>query len=398
MPRLTEGPLAGSYLPDYGGGSTVELMASIIRSRGGRSPHRDLDVMPARMLEDARALVYLVVDGLGFAQLQRHLARGQGAAFFGRHPAAAISTVFPATTAAAVTTFDTGASPTEHGILSWYLHLPDQGCIATVLRTTTRIGTPLFPEAFDLQRYYQVPSHVATMTDTMALLSWGEIPNVPFGRVGTRWQDRRRYDDLEQMVGTIAEFAAEPGRRVAYAYWPRYDGLCHEVGCTHPDLDAHFDAIDAALGELHRRLAGTDTALIVLADHGLVDVDARHCIDLAEVDGLMDCLATAPAGDQRQMSLFVRPHALADFDRVFERSLARACMRIDGRALQALGAFGPGTPHPQLHRRVGDVVLVARDGWAMGYTPPGTDPVFMPGSHGGMSEAEIRIPLLVVRP
>lgn len=397
MPRITEGPLAGSYLPDYGGGSVVELMASIIRSRGGVSPHDDLDVLGAAELADARVIIYLVIDGLGLAQLQRHLARGQGRRFFARHPAVPISTVFPATTAAAVTTFDTGTSPTEHAILSWYLHLPDQGCIATVLRTTTRIGTPLFPDEFDLQAYYRVPSHVATVTDHRGLLSWGEIPNVPFGKVGTWWDDRRRYDDLDAMVATIGEFAVEPERRLAYAYWPKYDGLCHDKGCTHPELDAHFDAIDDALGQLVSRLAGTGTTLCVLADHGLVDVHHRCCIDLAHVEGLMECLATAPAGDQRQMSLFVRPRKLAAFDAVYERHLARACARIEGEALIAMGAFGPGVPHPQLGARTGDVVLVARDGWAIGYTPPGTDPVYMPGSHGGMSEAEIRIPLIVVR-
>ncbi len=398
MPRITDGPLAGSYLPDFGGDSTVELMASIIRSRGGRSPHPDLASLPEGALVGAHAVIYLVIDGLGFAQLQRHLARGQGQAFFARHRALAISTVFPATTAAAVTTFDTGASPTEHGILSWYLHLPDHGCIATVLRTTTRIGMPLFPASYDLQAYFQVPSHVATVTCHRGLLSWGEIPNVPFGRVGTLWDDRRRYDDLDGMVATVAEFAAEPGDRLAYAYWPRYDGLCHEKGCTHPELDAHFDAIDAALGELHDRLRGTDTALCVLADHGLVDVTAAQCIELGTVDGLPDCLATAPAGDQRQMSLFLRPHMVASFDQVYARHLAHAFVRVDGRALLASGAFGPGVPHPQLHRRTGDVILLARDGWAMNYTPPGTEPVFMPGSHGGMSEAEIRVPLVVVRP
>lgn len=396
MPRVTEGPLAGMYLPDYGGGSTVELLASIVRSRGGHSPHPDLQQLPSAELARARCVLYLVVDGLGLAQLERHLARGQGQRFFARHPHHAISTVFPATTAAAVTTFDTGASPCEHGILSWYLHLPDHGVIATVLRTTTRVGTPLFPEGFDLAGYYAVPSYVASAADHAGLLSWGDIIDTQFGKAGTRWQDRRRYDDLAGLVACASAFAAEPGRRFAYVYWPRYDGLCHEKGCRDPEVDRHFDDIDAALAQLVERLAGTDTTLCVLADHGLVDADREHCIDLATVPGLRDTLATAPAGDQRQMSLFLRPRRLAAFDEVYAQHLAHACIRVDGEALLAAGAFGPGTPHPALHQRVGDVVLLCREGWQMVYTPPGTPPVFMPGSHGGMSEAEIRIPLVVV--
>jgi hypothetical protein len=392
----TVGPLAGLWVPDYGGGSTVELMASIVRSRGGHSPHVDLAVLPTSALAGIRCVLYLVVDGLGLAQLERHLAQGQGTRFFAAHPHAEISTVFPATTAAAVTTFDSGASPTEHAILSWFLHLPDHGCVATVLRTTTRIGTPLFPADYDMQGYYAVPSYVSTVTDHIGLLSWGEIPNVPFGRVGTRWPDKRRYDDLAGMVATAATFAAEPGRRLAYVYWPRYDGLCHERGCTDPEVDAHFDAIDDALAQLVGALAGTDTMLVVLADHGLVDVPAERCIDLARVPGLAECLATAPAGDQRQMSLFVRPRKQEQFAKVYAQYLAHACRAIPGEVMLERGVYGPGAPHPALESRVGDVVLLSHEGWGMIHTPPGVEPLVMSGSHGGMSAAEVRIPLYCV--
>lgn len=396
MPRVERGPLRGFYTPDYDGRSTVNLLSSLIAAAGGTSPHRPLQDPRVAALQRGRCILYLVVDGLGRAQLDRHLAAGQGQRFFARHDATTISTVFPATTAAAVTTFDTGASPTEHGILSWYLHLPDLGCIATVLRTHTRLGMPLLPETFDLQAYYRVPSYVESIPIHRALLSWGDIPNVPFAAVGTRWSDRRAYLDLDGMVATTAAFAAEPGRRFAYVYWPRYDGLCHEVGCEHIDVAAHFDAIDEALGRLCDELRGTGTTLCVLADHGLVDVPRSRCIDLADVPGLMDCLATAPAGDQRQQSCFVRPGAVDDFLALAHAELGEVCRCVPGHALIEAGVFGPGAPHPALRQRLGDYVLLCNEGYSLIHTPPGFTPIYMPGSHGGMTEAEIQVPLYVV--
>jgi hypothetical protein len=338
-----------------------------------------------------------VLDGLGLAQLGRHLAAGGGRRFFATHPHQGITTVFPATTAAAVTTFDSGASPTEHGILSWFLHLPDLGTVATVLRTTTRVGTPLFPEGYDLRAYYRIPSYVESATCKLGLLSGGEIPDLPFGKAGTRWHERRSYGDLPGLVQTLAAFAREPDERLAYAYWPRYDGLCHEHGCASPQVVAHFEELDLALSSLVEALRDTDTALLVLADHGLVDVPRARCIDLATVPGLMECLAVAPSGDQRQMSCFVRPSMVAEFERVFASELAHACTLVPAEALLAAGAFGPGTAHPSLRTRLGDYVLLARPGWSTIHTPPGLAPVYMPGSHGGMSEEEIRIPLYDVR-
>ena len=78
MPKVTEGPLRGFYLPDYDGGSIVNLLSSIIRSRGGRSPHRELIGLSASQLRGAQKLVYLLIDGIGEAQLQAFLGSGHG--------------------------------------------------------------------------------------------------------------------------------------------------------------------------------------------------------------------------------------------------------------------------------------------------------------------------------
>jgi hypothetical protein len=397
MPLLDRGPLKGYYAPDYDGRSTVNLLASVIGARGGRSPHRELEGLPAASMQDASTVFYLVLDGLGLYQLRRHLAAGLGRKFFAQHDHRPMSTVFPATTAAAVTTFDTGASPTEHAILSWYLNLPDLGVVSTVLRTTTRIGTPLVPAGFDLRGYYEVPSYLETTTAHRGLLSFGDIPNVPFGVVGTRWHDRRSYPDLAGLVETVAMFAREGGQRVAYVYWPRYDGLCHEIGCEHPDIGAHFEELDAMLADLVDALRGTNACLCVLADHGLVTVERERCIDLAAVPGLMDCMPMVASGDQRQLSCYVRPHKIEDFLDIVERELGDACVCVRGETLLEAGVFGPGDPHPKLRSRLGDYVLLCKEGWALIHTPAGMEPMYMPGSHGGMSEAEIQVPLYVVR-
>ncbi len=392
--------MAGNYLPDYDGGSTINLMATLIEARGGTSPHAPLRGLDPEPLREVDTLLYVVVDGLGLHQLRRHLAADLGQRFFARHPHQALTTVFPATTAAAVTTFDTGASPAEHGILSWYLHLPDVGALSTVLRTTSRIGAPLVPESFNLREYYDVPSYVESVRGHRGLLSYGDIPETPFGQVGTQWDDRRAYVDLGGLVDTVETFVKEdPGeRRFAYVYWPRYDGLCHEWGILHDEVSAHFEEIDAALADLESRLAGQSVALCVLADHGLIDVDAANCIDVSTIDGFMDCLALAPGGDQRQLNCFVRPRSEQRFLDIVERELSQACVCIPGETLLEANAFGPGTLHPALRGRLGDYVLLCKDGYSLIHTPPGLEPMVMPGSHGGMSEPEIKIPLLVVRP
>ena len=112
----------------------------------------------------------------------------------------------------------------------------------------------------------------------------------------------------------------------------------------------------------------------------------------------MECLAVAPSGDQRQLNCFVRPRAEARFLELVERELGDACTCLTAESMLEAGVFGPGIEHDALRSRLGDYVLLCRDGYSLIHTPPGLEPMVMPGSHGGMSEPEIKIPLFVVRP
>ncbi|MDD3441550.1 MAG: hypothetical protein PHU50_08865, partial [Kiritimatiellae bacterium] len=136
--------------PDYAGGSLVNLMASLIRARGGRSPHRTLAGLPSAALRPYSKVVLLLLDGLGANQLHTLVTRGKGRQFFARHPWQVITTACPATTAAVVTTLATGASPAEHAILGWHLNLPDLGMVGTLLPFITRTDTPIAPADFPL--------------------------------------------------------------------------------------------------------------------------------------------------------------------------------------------------------------------------------------------------------
>lgn len=396
MRRSSRDPFDGFRRPDYDGHNVVNLLSSIIRSRGGSSPHAELKSLAAAQLASAQKLVYLVADGVGEQQLQAHLRSAPSSPFFGARPRHVITTVFPATTAAAVTTFATGATPAEHGILGWFLHLPDLGVVSTILLTTCRTGVPFSREAYDLKSYFRFPVHLDTIRCRRELISYGHIPRSRYSRAGIRWD---RWSSCSTLVGLerqVAAFARRRGRALAYAYWPGYDTLCHEYGCLHPKSRAHLREIDASLARLVRRLRGTDTVLVVLADHGLVDTPPANCIDLRDVDGFYDTLAVIPSGDARQVQCFVRPAKVKTFLGIVRRKLSKYCMCVTGEDLLASGVLGPGPRHPALEGRVGDYMLLAKDRCALAASLPLEEPGFNVANHGGMSAVEMLIPLYTV--
>ncbi len=384
--------------PDYNGGSIVNLMSSIIRARGGRSPHRTLRGLPPAALRPCKKVVLLLLDGLGSNQLHSFILKGKGRKFFARHPWQTMTTACPATTAAVVTTLATGATPAEHAILGWHLHLPDLGMDGTILPFVTRTDTPIATDDFNLEKYLALPAPVATIRGRRVLISKGHIPTSRTSMAMSWWTERRSFETLDGMLRQLRAFARSPGRAYAYAYWPDYDSLCHQYGPTGRVSARHLTELDAFLARVQRAFAGTDTLLLVTADHG--HMQTHTSIHLAEIPGFYDTLATLPSGDARMVQCFVRPSRVKEFLRLTRTAPLvgnSVCVPLSG--ILRSGLLGPGKPHPALLNRLGDYTLFAAPGHAFLYPPAlSIYKKAKRGNHGGLSADELDVPLFVVRP
>ncbi|HNC62198.1 MAG TPA: alkaline phosphatase family protein, partial [Rhodocyclaceae bacterium] len=117
-------------LPDYDGGSILNLIASIGRTCGGRFPdYAPLSLVPEHSFARARRLLLIVIDGLGDALLRE---AGQGTRL-AAHRVGGLTSVFPSTTAAAVTTLMSGLAPAAHGLTGWHMLFEEAGGVLAVL-------------------------------------------------------------------------------------------------------------------------------------------------------------------------------------------------------------------------------------------------------------------------
>ena len=106
--------------PDYHGGSLVNLIASLTAACGAQPRHQTLSLLPPERIRTASNIVFVLVDGLGYNFL-RDVGRG-GALV--EHMAGSITSVFPSTTATAITSTFTGWTPQEHAMTGWFCCRP----------------------------------------------------------------------------------------------------------------------------------------------------------------------------------------------------------------------------------------------------------------------------------
>jgi len=372
-------------LPDYAGGSLVNLIASIVAARGGQALHAPLRDLK---LADARNIVLLIVDGLGDNYLRRRGAGGELA----RRRQPPITSVFPSTTASAITTSYTGATPLEHGLTGWFSYFGEAGYVAAPLPFRTRgENIPLRDKGYSPERAFPTPSLFETLPVRSIVVTYQEIINSDYNLRHTRGAERRAYQKLEELVLEV-EKAVKSGaeRKFVYAYWPEFDATSHRFGSESAEAFAQFEKIDAAYADLIARLAGTETLVIATADHGFVDVAAGESLDLPPP---LASLLKFPLCGERRVAYCHVHDAPGFIQKARDFFGDRADIRPSGELVEE-GWFGPGTPHPRFAERIGEVTLLMRGRHTVKDWTPGESRHLHIGNHGGTSDDEMMIPLV----
>lgn len=379
--------------PDYSGGGFVNLIASLAAACGARPRHATLAALPPESLSKARNVVLVILDGLGDSYLMRHGALGA----LGKHRRGAISAVFPSTTASAITTSFTGATPLEHGLTGWFTYFGEAGRVAAPLPFRSRgDNASLRARGLAPSALFTEPPIFDALGVRSIVVSWHEIVHSDYNRHHCGRAERRAYASLEGFVLEV-ERAVKSGteRKFVYAYWPAFDTLAHKHGVASAEVASHFALLDGAFGELLSRLAGTDSIVVATADHGFVDSGPAESHALESAPGLSALLKFPLCGERRVVFCHVQEGRAAEFmqrarDWLGDRAEVRA-----SRELAEEGWFGPGREHPRFAERIGDVALLMREHHTVKDWVAGEPRHLHIGNHGGASADEMHIPLVV---
>jgi hypothetical protein len=381
-------------LPDYQGGSIVNLMTSVVMGLGGASslypPLRDLDPL---VLGASRNVALMVIDGLGY----HHLTAKARQTHFHRHLRGRMTSVFPSTTATAVTTFLTGEAPQQHGLTGWHVYLEELGGVTAVLPLKRRNGPPVSKRSvLDTARVFEPRPICERIPVTAYIVAPNGIIDSPYNAAYSGKAVKRPYHALQDFFRVVARTLKEnEHRKYVYAYYPEIDRLAHEHGIGSRQVAGHLADLDAAFGWFLRQAAGTDTTVIVTADHGFLDTRPERRIDIASHPALTEALRLPLCGESRAAYCYVRPEKRGQFKSAVETQLAGRAEIVESAALIEQGYFGFGPAHPLLRERVGDYTLIMQDDYTIKDWLPGEERYNHIGVHGGMSEEEMFVPLIV---
>lgn len=357
-------------LPDYAGGSLVNLVAELEHRLTGNALHPGLHRDVATLIPDAATYVLVLFDGLGDGQLTH-----PAAAPLLSSRAAAIDAGWPTTTTVSMATVATGMTAAEHGLLGYQVWIPETGHVVNTIKWITQWGEPII---HDQRGFLPTPNLWERLAshgvEPVTLQPWN-FEDSPMSRMLYRGCRFERWGDETEAADVAAQLAAAPGRLV-FLYLPHVDFAAHVGGQASPGYAEAMAIVARTWERIVRRLPHHAVA-VGTADHGHVDVDQGHRISIptAAHDGRRF------GGDPRAVFVYGEAASLAGE------------LGVEEKPRPEIEAWwGPGPRHPSFTERVPDAVLLPPPGWSVLHRHADERLI---GQHGGLTDDEMRVPLLV---
>lgn len=349
----------------------------------------------------ATSAVVVMVDGLGREQLEHFSAHAPFLRMVLKRQSAdqtEMSTVYPSTTAAALSTFGTGLPPGEHGLVGYDVYDPDRDTVINQLggwdeRTEPEAWQPASTIFQQLNEQRQTGVHDLQPV-TVSLSAFEDSALTRASLQGPRFIGA---DDLAQRFLRATEAAQHPGALI-YLYINELDKAGHQYGPGSDTWLETLEEIDSHARRMTRRLP-VSTLVAMTGDHGMIKVRPEQRIDYAQYEELIENVAHT-AGEPRMVQLhFDRDATDADRQRVLDAWVHRfgdqAWILTKAQAIEA-GWFGAVSP--RVRQRIGDVIIAGHEPIALYDSRRAAPHSFaMVGHHGAPTPAEVRIPWLVLQ-
>ena len=392
--------------PEYNGRSIANVPATVAATAGV-----SIDALPPLqphlwqpVAQNVNRVVVIILDAFGWNLLQAY--RNDLAPVLDQATILEqITSIFPSTTSAALSSLWTGFPSTGHGLMGLHQFLPEYAAGTQMIAFTpvfAQLPNALIDAGLDLNDFLLVPG-IAEQLAARGIKTYSfkgrEISDSALsymhGRgVAGNYGAFTFADMLVQMSELLHAKAGEP--LYVCGYWPTIDTLSHFRNWTGTAVKAElislFQQINTTFLQQLTTEAKAGTAFFIVADHGQTAMDRDQLLHLEDHPQLMRDLLMRPMGDPRVAYLYTRQGRQTAVLDYFASHLTDLAIALPVDEALATGWFGPMPISPVVRDRMGDVVVIMRD-QAILYT---NDDQFLVdhfyAGHGGLTRDEMQVP------
>lgn len=353
------------------------------------------------------AVVLFFVDAFGwrfFEKFQNHPFLQH----FAKHgKIEKLTSQFPSTTAAHVTTIHTGIPVGQSGVHEWYYYEPLVDRIIAPLLFSYAAGgkdrdtldKKIKPEAL----YPQGTFYPGLNAMGVKSFNFGSREFTPstYSKVVMQGSEIIPFKSLPETlvnVGTLLERQTQP--TYIHVYLGHIDGMAHEYGPDAPQVDAEIETFLLTMDNFFSRTFRNKKRVLFLmtADHGMCEVDPKTTVYLntdRDFSGIEKFIRTnkrgrllVPAGSARDMFMYIKPGMEDESQHFLAKRLEGKADVVKTERLIQEGYFGPNVSSRFVERAGNVIILPYRYESVWWYEKDRFEQKFY-GHHGGLTPQEM---------
>jgi predicted AlkP superfamily pyrophosphatase or phosphodiesterase len=300
-----------------------------------------------------------------------------------------VTTSFPTTTATSLATLTTGAMPGAHGMLGYTVRVPRSGGrVLNSLKWDERVDPQVWQPIPTL--FEQAMAAGITTTHVAAKRYEGS----GFTRAVFRGANYKGANIVVDLVDeTVRALSASPS--FVYLYVNDLDSAGHSDGVGSEKWLAALRGVDQLVAQLLQKVPA-GTRIWITADHGMINVQEK--VVLGRDNSLLTDIATI-AGEPRMRHLYLTTESESAADEVIDRwktELGSKVALFSRKGAIAAGLFGSDVSLDAADR-IGDVIAIAQNSVVLLDPDRADKEGEMVGHHGGDSQIESSVPLLLLQ-
>lgn len=332
--------------------------------------------LQSELAKNYKHVSLILLDGMGINIIEKHLAEDS---FIRQKIVKKITSVFPPTTVAATNTVLTTNPPYQSGYLGWVQYFKKEDSNVVVFKNN---------DFYDEGRTFQ--NNLREMYLNQDLIYDYITQASPDVKTYELFPDFRPngFKTFHLQMKNLRNIAKKNERNFSYVYWNYPDELEHEVGIDDLLVKVELDKLGKELEEFYENM-NEDTLVIVIADHGLINVEP---IDLYKNKEIMELLLRKPSLEPRAANFFVKPAKIDIFKTLFNETYKKDYLLMSKQDFLKSGLLGQGIKHPLLDSFLGDFIAVAISDKYFRFKSGSS----FKGHHAGLLKGEMEVPLIML--
>ena len=375
-------------LPDYSH-SILNLITSILKYYQVETNHSSLNILDKKLQNKYKNIVFIILDGMGEHILKQLSPNG----YFYNNKIDCITSVYPSTTTAALTTYYSGRPPYETGWIAWSQYFKEYGRDLDMLSHKESYKGDSIQEA-----KINVFNDIVNYTPIFERIEQAS-PNVKAYELTPSYSDKRskrsvRADTIDEIIANIELLCNTPDEKFILAYSDNPDALLHKFGTASEEVKAFIEKTEKQIKEMCEKL-GDDTIVIISADHGHKNIEKAYSIlDYPEIQ---ECLIMPPSLESRVLTFWAKEDMKEQFEERFKNAFGDDFLLMTKQEFLDKHFLGYGEKHSKIDDFIGNYIALS-----IGESMIRLETFLADGkpvkksTHCGLTKEEMEVPLIVL--